>query len=390
MDEADFRKLFDAVPGLYLVVTPDLLIVAASDGYLRATMTTREGILGRGIFDVFPDNPEDPAADGTRNLRASLSRVLATRAADAMSLQKYDIRRPESEGGGFEERFWSPLNTPVLDAGGDVRWIIHRVEDVTDFVRAKAAAVEKDAEVVRRTRDLETANQSLRVSNAAAEAAIRELEAFSYSVSHDLRTPLRAIDGFASALDEDYGAKLEDAGIRHLQRIRAAAQRMGQLIDELLRLSRMTRGELQRTSVDVTALALTLVNEYREMNPDRKVDVSVAPNLTEDADAVLLRVVLENLLANALKFTSRRADARIEIFRAEDGAIVVKDNGVGFDMAYANKLFGAFQRLHRPDEFPGSGIGLATVHRIILRHGGRIRADAAVDRGAEFRFTLRP
>jgi PAS domain-containing protein len=165
----DFRQLFESAPGLHLVLTPDLVIVAVSDAYLKATMTTRDGILGRGLFDVFPDNPDEVGATGTTNLRASLGRVLAHRLPDAMAVQKYDIRRPESEGGGFEERHWSPINSPVLDRFGEVSYIIHRVEDVTDFVRLKraqqAATAEMEAEVFRRGQDLQEANLRLRAAN---------------------------------------------------------------------------------------------------------------------------------------------------------------------------------------------------------------------------------
>ncbi len=147
--DPDFRTLFESAPGLYLVLTPDLRIVAVSNAYLHATMTTREEIMGRGLFEVFPDNPEDPAADGVRNLRASLDRVLQTRAGDAMAVQKYDVRRPQSEGGEFEERYWSPFNSPVLDSNGEVLYIIHRVEDVTEFIRLKQAGHEHETRALK-------------------------------------------------------------------------------------------------------------------------------------------------------------------------------------------------------------------------------------------------
>ncbi|HEY3205030.1 MAG TPA: PAS domain S-box protein [Thermoanaerobaculia bacterium] len=672
----DFRALFESAPGLYLVLSPDLTIVAVSEAYLRATMTKREEILGRGLFDVFPDNPDDPAATGANNLRASLDAVRQNRAANAMAVQKYDIRRPESEGGGFEERFWSPLNSPVLDSAGELVYIIHRVEDVTEFIRLKqldneqqkltdefrARAEKMEGEVYLRAQQVAEANRQLQQANAEMsrlyertkeleqlktqvletvneafvsmsadgrivdwnllaertfgwsreeaigrvlsetviperfreahlrglarflgsgegpllnrrlevtalhrdghefpieltisplhwhdghvfnaflhditerrkaeealqqseerfrllvegvkdyailmldpqgqvvswnqgaeringyraeeivgqhfsrfyppedvasgrpeielkvaaaegrfedesfrvrkdgsrfwadvvitalhdqsgklrgfvqftrditerkraerviaertvqlEAANQELEAFSYAVSHDLRAPLRSIDGFSQVLQEDYAGKLGPEADDSIRRIRAAAGRMGQLIDDLLRLSRVTRAELQRGQVDLSEIARSAALELARQDPARHVDFRIADGITVEGDPQLLRVALENLMSNAFKFTSKRPDACLEFGASKQNGqpiYFVRDNGVGFDMAYAGRLFGAFQRLHAVNEFPGTGIGLATVQRIIHRHGGRLWTDAAVDRGATFFFTL--
>jgi light-regulated signal transduction histidine kinase (bacteriophytochrome) len=232
---------------------------------------------------------------------------------------------------------------------------------------------------------------ALRTARDAAQAATRELEAFSYSVAHDLRTPLRGIDGFSQALLEDYDDVLDEEGKDYLRRVRAAAQRMGQLIDDLLGLSRLTRSELCRDDVDLTALAREIGGKLHQAFPGRVVGFLVAEGLRANADGRLLRIVLENLLGNAWKFTSKQANARVEVGVAEDGggpAYFVRDNGAGFDMAFASKLFGAFQRLHKSTEFEGTGIGLATVQRIIHRHGGRLWANAAPNQGATFHFTL--
>jgi signal transduction histidine kinase len=384
----DFRVLFESAPGLYLVLTPALEIVAVSDAYLKATMTTRDGILGRGLFDVFPDNPDEVGATGTTNLRASLERVLQLRAPDAMAVQKYDIRRPESEGGGFEERFWSPINSPVLDRLGDVSYIIHRVEDVTEFVRLKRAQQEvtqqMEAEVFRRGQELQEANTRLRAAN-------EDLAAFSYSVSHDLRAPLRTIDGFSQALLEDLGDKLDAQSRRHLERIRGGAQQMDQLIDGLLALSRVTRAELKVELVDVSGQAEMIAAELARQEPDRQVEVVIAPGMAAQCDVRLLTQVFQNLLGNAWKFTAKKAHARIEVGTvSHDGgaAYFVRDDGAGFDDKYADKLFGVFQRLHDPAEFSGTGIGLSIVQRIVERHGGRIWAEGKVDQGATFYFTL--
>ncbi len=225
------------------------------------------------------------------------------------------------------------------------------------------------------------------------EAANKELEAFSYSVSHDLRAPLRSIDGFSRTLLEDYADRLDAQGANYLQRVRAASQRMAQLIDDLLELSRLTRAELRWAPVSLSALALAVAEELRHNHPERAVEFVIAEGLTAEGDARLLRIALENLLGNAWKFTAKRPQARIEFGAARrngETIYVVRDNGAGFDMEYADKLFGAFQRLHSTAEFPGTGIGLATVQRIIHRHGGRLWAEGAVEQGAAFYFTLPP
>ncbi len=226
---------------------------------------------------------------------------------------------------------------------------------------------------------------------AQLEATNHELEAFAYSVSHDLRAPLRSIDGFSLALLEDYNDLLDDVGKDYLRRVRAASQRMGQLIDGMLKLSRLTRDELRRQQVNLSVIAEEVVTELREGSPERDVTVSIAPDLVVNGDPRLLRAVLENLLGNAWKFTGKREHAYIEVGVTNVDTLpiyYVKDNGAGFDMAYVDKLFGAFQRLHRTTEFKGNGIGLATVQRIIHRHGGKVWAEGEVGAGATFYFTL--
>ncbi len=782
----DFRVLFESLPGLYLVLTPDLRIVAASDAYLRATRTRREEILGREVFDVFPDNPDDPGTSGESNVRASFARVVHHRCADAMAEQKYDIRRPESEGGGFEERYWSLVNSPVFGEDQKLTYIVNSVKDVTELVRLKQSGIERDkltvelrgravrmeAEILQGSRELEDshrrrelleafvehapaglamfdrnmrylwaserwladcglidravlgkshyevlpdlpehwkeahrrglageslkgedewealdgnthsirweiqpwggpgtdtegiiifseditarkraeleaqkfvsladhstefiamcdlnfmpfyaneaslrlvglesweqllrtpvrefffpedqrfiieeffprvfregnaeveirfrhfqtgepiwmiynvfyikdaagqpaglatvsrditrrkqAEEALRESEAQfrtlanaipqlcwmanadgwifwynqrwyeytgttaeqmegwgwqsvhdpealpkvlerwqvsiatgepfdmvfplrgaddvfrpfltlvmpvrdrdgkvarwfgtntdiseqrrieeqiqqlntgleklvrertaqLEAANRELEAFAYSVSHDLRAPLRGIDGWSLALAEDYAAQLDDRAHEFLGRVRSETQRMGQLIDDLLQLSRITRAEMERTPIDLSTVAHGIAARLREAHAERRIEFLIGPELTAKGDARLLEIALTNLLENAVKFTGTRAHAQIEFGQTEcagERAFYVRDNGVGFDLTFANRLFGAFQRLHKTSEFPGTGIGLATVKRIIHRHGGRVWADAQPDRGATFYFTL--
>jgi light-regulated signal transduction histidine kinase (bacteriophytochrome) len=226
---------------------------------------------------------------------------------------------------------------------------------------------------------------------AELEVANTELEAFSYSVSHDLRAPLRSIDGFSNALLEDYGDKLDAEAHSHLQRVLTATGRMGELIDDLLGLSRVTRTEMHRAEVDLSKMTHSVASVLRTAEPGRKVVVSIESGLLANGDSKLLQIVLENLLGNAWKYSSKKPSATIEFGRTEfngETAFFVRDNGAGFDMAYSGKLFGAFQRLHPASEFEGTGIGLATVQRIINRHGGRVWAEAAVNQGATFYFTL--
>jgi signal transduction histidine kinase/CheY-like chemotaxis protein len=224
------------------------------------------------------------------------------------------------------------------------------------------------------------------------EAANQELEAFSYSVSHDLRAPLRAVSGYAEMLHEDCGAALSESGRKHLATVRAEARRMGRLIDDLLRLARLARADLHRSKVDLATLAREIIAGLQRAAPERHVECLVPERLEVQGDSGLLRVVLENLLSNAWKYSSRTGQARIELGEQEstDAAptYFVRDNGAGFDMNHARKLFTPFQRLHRDEEFPGTGVGLATVHRIIHRHGGRIWAEAEPGQGATFFFTL--
>ena len=272
---------------------------------------------------------------------------------------------------------------------GTYNTALSSVQEQADTLKRNADEIHRNSEEIKNLNA--TLEKRVEDRTAQLEASNKELEAFSYSVSHDLRAPLRSIDGFSQALLEDYGDTIDAEGKKYLERLRNNSRQMAGLIDDMLALSRLTRADMKRAPVNLSALAEGVAEELRQRDPNRQVTIIVAPNLNTEADERLLRIALENLLGNAWKFTSKISDARIEVGQeTQDGKPVffVRDNGAGFDMAYSDKLFGAFQRLHGVGEFEGTGIGLATVQRVIRRHGGRIWAEGAVDKGATFYFTL--
>jgi PAS domain S-box-containing protein len=276
------------------------------------------------------------------------------------------------------------LDSRLRCKDGSYRWLRWNVRP-----HAEDGVVYASARDVTYERQL---NAALHARTSELEAANAELEAFSYSVSHDLRAPLRAIAGFSQTIEEDFAERLDEDGRDALRRVRKAAQRMGSLIDELLNLSRLSRTELRRERLDLGAAAASILADLGR-GAMRHVDVSIAPNLFIEADPHLLRIALQNLLDNAWKYTGKTNGARIEVGSSPNGharVFYVRDNGAGFDMTYSSKLFGPFQRLHTHHEFEGTGVGLATVQRIVNRHGGKIWADATVNAGATFYFTLEP
>lgn len=316
---------------------------------------TRSSLLHKNDFDFFP--PEQARAFQDLDHRTLAGGV-------ALDIDEEPIRTKNGE------RWLHTKKVPIVDESGAPKYLLGISEDITE--RRRAAAV-------------------LKAAKDAAEAANEELEAFSYAVAHDLRAPLRSVAGFSIALEEDYADKLDKTGLEFLSRMRESARQMAQRIDGLLGLSRLSRGDLVIERLDVSRIAEQSAATLREAYPDRDVEVVVQRDLVAEGDARLIASVLDNLLGNAWKFTGKRNVARVEVGAStKDGvrAFFVRDNGAGFDQAYAQRLFGAFQRLHSAGEFEGTGIGLATVQRIVRRHGGRIWAEGEVERGATFYFTL--
>jgi PAS domain S-box-containing protein len=368
-----YFELFDLAPVGYLTLSDKSIV---RDANLTAALllgVERQQLVGKPFtaFIFAPDQDvyyqhqrmleqtDEPQTFDLRLQRAGGE----TDAAEAGHFWARLESRPQSAGDGGPPSIW--LTFTDIDAQVTIAEELRRLNEVLE------------ERVLARTAELGATN--------------KELEAFVYSVSHDLRAPLRAIDGFSLMVIEDTAGRLDAADEEHLQRVRAAAQRMGLLIDHLLSLSRSARQDLLRQSVDVSAAAESAIFDLRNAAPERRVETIVQPHMVADVDATLLDVVLVNLLGNAWKFTSKHETARIEVGALDaDGerAFFVKDDGAGFDMRHAEHLFGAFQRLHTTDEFEGAGIGLATVQRLVARHGGRVWAEAEVEKGATFSFTL--
>jgi len=402
--EIKFRTLVDQAPEALFLHDIDGRIVDVNQVTVERYGYTREQLLQMRTSDIDPDYVE-------REDRGAFWQALKNQ-----KQMRFEARHRRQDGHIFPVE----IHLSAIELGGAQR-ILALANDISERRRQQAEIMAAQVELQRLLTEAEQSRRALlsvvedqkaaqeeirklnvelearvRQRTAQLEAANRELEAFAYSVSHDLRAPLRAMDGFSAALLSHYGEQLDAQGQHYLERIQSASQRMGELINDLLDLSRVTRREMSRQRVNLSVLAREIAAELQAEGARRQVEFVIADGVTAHGDAHLLRLVLQNLLGNAWKFTGQREQARIEFGVLEEGEektdhlpiYYVRDNGVGFDMAYADKLFAPFQRLHGMHEFPGTGIGLVTVKRIVARHGGQIWTEAALERGATFYFTL--
>ena len=405
MDEADgldYRVLFEGAPDLYLVLDPDLRILTANDAYLEATMTRREEILGRNVFDVFPENPDDPGGTGVTNLAASLRRVRHDRTPDTMAVQKYDVRRRPEEGGGFQMRYWSPVNVPVLDQDGELTYIIHRVKDVTDYVQLnqldgkqqvttselaqRAAAME--LELWRRSQELQEVNRDLREANSAKSEFLSRM-------SHELRTPLTAIQGFAELL------QMAEVGVenrRSLDMVLTASEHLLALVDDVLDLSKIETGHVSilRESVSVRLVLESATNLMQPIAAGRDVTIQ-PPDLLPGSEWVVadrqrLQQVFINLISNGIKYNRAGGEVRLSAqpIGSDRVRIGVNDTGKGLDESSLAKLFVPFERLDAGlTGVEGTGLGLALSRKLVEAMGGRLGVESKPGEGSDFWAELR-
>ena len=408
--EINFQVLFENLPGLFLILDPQFNMVAANNERLQGTMTSRDTI-GRPLFEVFPDNPDDVNATGTSNLRASLNRVLATRKADSMAVQKYDIRNPD---GSFEEKYWSPVNTPILNDKGEVVYIIHQVEDVTEFVRLKQQSLaheelktkagQMEAEIMRRAQEIQETNKQLRILNEelsiAKEAALsssRLKSEFLANMSHEIRTPMNGVLGLAGLMLE---TKLDSEQMHYTTGIRKSAESLLTIINDILDFSKIEAGKLLFEEIDFQFQiliqdireAFMIATEEKGLSFVTEVDPKIAHVLNGDPGR--LQQVLRNLISNAIKFTQKGTiTLRAKLLSESNGRskirFEIQDTGIGISPEAQAKLFEKFSQADQTvtRRYGGTGLGLSICKNLIHIMDGEIGLNSEVNEGTTFWFT---
>ncbi len=415
----DYAKLLGNLPGLYLILSTDLKIITANDAYASATMIDKHQVVGKGLFEVFPDNPDDKNADGVSNLSKSLNSVLKNKRTHSMAIQKYDIQKPD---GTFEVRYWSPMNVPVLNENNEIECIIHRAVDVTESVvlkneqlknKRKTADLEKkvlelETETRNRTREIQKLNDELeqkieertkllmeseallRDQNALLTSQNKELRQYTYITSHDLQEPLRTLVSFSDLLQKKYGDTLDEKGKRYIQFISQASNRMKELVKVLMDYSRVGQ-ESKLVQVDCNETINDVLNDLSLIIQETKATISVEQLPIINAYSVELRQLFQNLISNALKFKIKDTVPVIHVSVVEqpnEWLFSVKDNGIGIEEKDIDILFQVFKRLHSRADYQGTGIGLALCKKITELHGGKIWVESTPNKGSIFKFTI--
>jgi signal transduction histidine kinase/CheY-like chemotaxis protein len=403
--EPDFKALFESAPGLYLVLSPSLQIIGVSNAYLHATMTKREDIIGRGLFEVFPDNPNDPMATGALNLQASLMRVIRKKEPDAMAVQKYDIQKPQSEGGLFEERYWSPLNSPVLDKDNNVQYIIHRVEDVTDFMRLKQKRIEQDklaenmkeqaeqmeTEIYLRAQQLQAANEKLRESEQLKDQ-------FLTNMSHEIRTPMNAIIGFADLLIK---TGLDNKQKQFVNAIRDSGQNLLGIINDILDFSKIQAGMMEFENIPFSVCGLAesvhILLESKAESKDVRFTTHCESSIPQivSGDPTRLTQIIVNLVGNAIKFTEKGfVKLNLSLKETTENYCLIEfrieDSGIGIASENLHSMFERFTQANTDTtrKYGGTGLGLSIVKTLVELQGGRIEVNSEFGKGSIFTVTI--
>lgn len=417
--QIDFQKVIENVSSIYIILSTELDILYVNEALEKASMRKREDILGRNLFEVFPDNPEDKSADGVSNLSNSLHSVIKNKKQHTMAVQKYDIQKPD---GTFEVRYWSPLNIPVLNSENELEYIIHRVEDVTEFVLIKNEQQNKDniniglqkkvsdmeVEIIKRSREIQDLNfelekkvkertetllkreTTLEKQNKKLQNQNKELEQFTYIASHDLQEPLRSLISFSELLEKEFIGKLGENGEFYINFISKSSKRMQLLVKGLLDYSRIGR-EKKLAEIDCNQIIKDVLSDMMITIKESNAEITVSDLPHLKGYETEIRQLFQNLVSNALKFRKKDVAPKIKIFaqkKEDDWLFSVQDNGIGIEENNKQKLFVIFKRFNNREEYEGTGIGLAHCKKIVELHGGTIWADSKFGEGSTFYFTI--